>query len=93
MSTELGIIIAIIGLTISFFTYQMNRTKVIKTDIQNNTEIKTRLDYIGKGVDDIRIDLRTNEKQMNQLSERITRLEESSKQSHKRLANFDKENC
>lgn len=47
--------------------------------------------YIRKGVDDIRIDLKANERQMIVLGERITRVEESSKQAHKRLDALEKE--
>jgi hypothetical protein len=41
-------------------------------------------------VDDIRIDLRANEKQMIQQGERLTRVEESTKQAHKRLDTIEK---
>lgn len=91
MTIELGVFIAILGLAISFMAYQLNRTKEVKSDTQNDAEIKTRLDYIGKGVDDIRIDLRANESRMRELGERVTRLEESSKSAHKRLDSIEKE--
>ncbi len=42
-------------------------------------------------LDDIRIDLKASEKQMIALGERVTRVEESSKQAHKRLDNLEKE--
>ena len=47
--------------------------------------------YIRKGVDDIRIDLKASEKQMVALGERVTRVEESTKQAHKRLDTIEKE--
>jgi len=53
--------------------------------------MRAELGYIRKGVDDIRIDLKANEKQMQRLSERVTRVEESSKQAHKRIDNLEKE--
>ena len=52
--------------------------------------IETKLDNISNGVDNIRIDLRSNDKQVGALGERLTRVEESSKQAHKRLDNLDK---
>ncbi|EKS8367521.1 hypothetical protein QC457_006355, partial [Bacillus cereus] len=53
---------------------------------------KAELGYIRKGVDDIRIDLKASEKQMVALGERVTRVEESTKQAHKRLDTIEKEN-
>ncbi|MCQ6307644.1 hypothetical protein, partial [Bacillus cereus] len=62
-----------------------NKSKSIKADGQQSAEVKEELGYIRKGVDDIRIDLKSSEKQMVALGERVTRVEESTKQAHKRL--------
>ncbi|MEB8733205.1 hypothetical protein P4G91_19410, partial [Bacillus cereus] len=59
---------------------------------QQSAEVKAELGYIRKGVDDIRIDLKASEKQMVALGERVTRVEESTKQAHKRLDTIEKEN-
>jgi peptidoglycan hydrolase CwlO-like protein len=91
MTVEIGIVIAILGLVVSYQAYQLNKTKDVKTDTQESAELKAELGYIRKGVDDIRIDLKANEKQMVALGERITRVEESSKQAHKRIDNLEKE--
>jgi peptidoglycan hydrolase CwlO-like protein len=91
MTVEIGIVIAILGLVVSYQAYQLNKTKDVKTDTQESAELKAELGYIRKGVDDIRIDLKANEKQMIALGERITRVEESSKQAHKRIDNLEKE--
>ncbi|MBJ8025932.1 hypothetical protein, partial [Bacillus cereus] len=65
--------------------------KSIKADGQQSAEVKAELGYIRKGVDDIRIDLKASEKQMVALGERVTRVEESTKQAHKRLDTLEKE--
>lgn len=90
MSVELGVLIAVGGFLISYLTYQLNKQKEVKTDTAQDAQIKAQLDYIGKGVDDIRIDLKANERQIGQLGERVTRVEESAKQAHKRLDNLEK---
>ncbi|MEH7122127.1 hypothetical protein V7127_02660 [Bacillus sp. JJ1773] len=92
MTVEIGVLIAIGGLLVSFLAYQLNRTKEVKTDTRQDAKIQAQLDYIGKGVDDIRIDLKANERQMVAHGERITRLEESAKQAHKRIDTLEKEN-
>ncbi|PFB88886.1 hypothetical protein CN283_11370 [Bacillus thuringiensis] len=91
MNIEIGVLIAVLSLAISYFAYSLNRTKSIKSDGQQSAEMKAELGYIRKGVDDIRIDLKASEKQMIALGERVTRVEESSKQAHKRLDNIEKE--
>ncbi|MED1431114.1 MULTISPECIES: hypothetical protein [Bacillus cereus group] len=91
MTIEIGVLVAILSLAISYFAYSLNKTKSIKSDGQQSAEVKAELGYIRKGVDDIRIDLKANEKQMIALGERVARVEESSKQAHKRLDNLEKE--
>lgn len=78
------------GVMISYQAYQLNKTKDLKTDSQESAELKAELGYIRKGVDDIRIDSKANEKQMAHLSERVTRIEESAKSLHKRVDNMEK---
>lgn len=91
MTIELGALVAVLALAVSYLAYQLNKSKEIKNDSQQSAEVKAELGYIRKGVDDIRIDLKANERQMIQLGERITRVEESSKQAHKRIDNIEKE--
>lgn len=91
MTIELGLLIAALSLAVSYLGYSLNRTKAVKSDGQENAEMKAELGYIRKGVDDIRIDQKASEKQMILFGERITRVEESSKQSHKRIDNLEKE--
>lgn len=91
MTVEVGVLIAICGLLVSYFGYQLNRTKEVKTDSRQDAKIQAQLDYIGKGVDDIRIELRANQKDIGALNERVTRVEESAKQAHLRINNINKE--
>lgn len=96
MTIEVGILISILGLIVAYQTYQLNKQKHessqhrntnedVKKDATDQAELRTELRYISTGVDNIRIDLKANEKQMIALGERVTRVEESAKQAHKRL--------
>lgn len=89
MTIELGILIAVCGLAISFASFLAGRAKTYKMDGQESGMLKSELGYIRKGVDDIRIDLKANEKNIAHLSERVTRVEESTKQAHKRLSKLE----
>lgn len=77
------------GFVFSYLAFQRNREKDIKSDAEEDGVIKTKLDSIGKGVDDIRIDLKANEKQMSQMNEQIIRVDESTKSAHKRIDNLE----
>lgn len=79
------------GVLIGFLTFNRNRDKDVKSDASESAVIKTKLDNISSGIDSIRIDIKANEKRVSELSERVIRIEESSKQAHKRLDNFEKE--
>lgn len=96
MTIELTMLIGILGVIISYQTYQINKNKSryretvdtkreTKNEAKNDAKVEAQLDYISRGVDDIRIDLKANERQIVDLGERVTRVEESSKQAHKRL--------
>lgn len=81
----LGAISTVFGMVITYFTFMRGRDKTIKQSAEENAKVSTKLDHISRGVDDIRIDLRSNEKQINNVSERVTRVEESARSAHKRL--------
>jgi hypothetical protein len=88
MTIEVGVlsvIVAFLALVTGYQTYQLNKGKETKTETRQDAKIEAKLEYIGKGVDDIRIDLKANEKQLNQFGERVAKVEESSKQAHKRI--------
>lgn len=75
----------VIGSFISYLTFQRNRTNDIRADTREEAETRTKLDYISKGVDDIRIDIRTQQRDLQELKERVIKTESSLKSAHKRL--------
>lgn len=91
MTVEIGVMVAVLSLVIAYMGYVLNKQKDIKNESQQDAQVSTQLQYISKGVDDIRIDLKANEKQMAQISERVTRVEESSKQAHHRINKIEGE--
>lgn len=92
MTVEVGISISVCLLVLAILTFTMNKKKENKAEGVGDGEIKKELEYIAKAVDgisrnveDIRVDIRANERQMATMGERITRVEESTKQAHKRI--------
>lgn len=88
-SVILAIITAISGMALGW----MGRTRTIRQDAAQDagtvTALQTDLEYIRRGVDDIRLDQRVQSQRIDALSERVTRIEESAKQAHKRLDRLD----
>lgn len=89
LEVQVGILGALIGILISVLTFSRNRDKDVKSDASESAVIKTKLDNISSGVESIRIDIKANEKRVSELSERVIRVEESTKQAHKRIDKFD----
>lgn len=91
MSIELSLLIAAVGTLVGVLGYLLNSKSNIKNDGAKDAQLSTKLEYISKGVDDIRIDLKANERQMQAFGERVTRVEESAKQAHKRIDKIEGE--
>lgn len=83
--TMIGLLCTFVGALIGFLSFNRNRDKEVKNDASESAVIKTKLDSISRGVESIQVDIKANEKRMNELSERVIRVEESSKQAHKRI--------
>ena len=89
MSIEIGVLIgftsAIFGVAFGYANFRRNSDKDIQHDAVSSGELKSDIKYIRSGVDDMKVEMKVQGKQLDSLSERVTRVEESSKQAHKRL--------
>jgi peptidoglycan hydrolase CwlO-like protein len=85
----LMVICAALTFVVGFLTFSRNRDKDVKNDASKSAVIETKLDTISSGIDSIRIDIKANEKRVTELAERVIRVEESSKQAHKRIDKFE----
>lgn len=79
----------VLGAIISYMTFQRNKTKDIRADTKEEAETKAKLDYISKGVDDIRIDIKAQQRDIQELKERVIKNEASLKSAHKRIDNIE----
>lgn len=82
---SITLICSLLGAVIGYVTFNRNRDKDIKKDTKEEAETKAKLDYISKGVDDIRIDFKTQQRDMQELKERVIKNEASIKSAHKRI--------
>ncbi|MBQ7646664.1 MAG: hypothetical protein IJS94_05280 [Clostridia bacterium] len=83
------IVIALSGVTISLVFSYMNYFRMKRHDMHSDGEqkgsIASDIGYIKAGVDDLKREQREITANIKELSERVTRCEESCKQAHKRI--------
>ncbi|WP_038293091.1 hypothetical protein, partial [Paraclostridium sordellii] len=73
-----------------YMTYQKKTAYDIEDDASQKTVVATKLDYISKGVDDIRLDIKAQDTKINTLVERLIKVEESTKSAHHRIDTIGK---
>ncbi|KAA0547579.1 hypothetical protein FZW96_12085 [Bacillus sp. BGMRC 2118] len=82
---SIGVICTLLGLVIGILTFSRNRDKDVKNDASESAVIRTKLDNISQGVENIRIDIKANERRTNDLEKAVIRIDESTKSAHKRI--------
>lgn len=87
----IAVICTIIGAIIGYFTFQRNRDKDIEANATQQAEVNVKLNHIIKGVDDVKLDLRANERQINRINTELVKVNEGVKSAHKRIDKIDKE--
>lgn len=85
MPLEVGVIIGVVGMLIGYFTFQRNRDKELRSSASEDAIVRTKLDHISVGVHSIQIELDKNQMRTSEVSDRLIRTEESTKQAHKRI--------
>lgn len=80
-----GILSAITGIVLGIWKNKKDGEKSLKEDTVQDTVVATKLDYISKGVDDIRLDIKAQDKRISNVVERLIKVEESTKSTHHRL--------
>ena len=91
MDVAIGAGSVLFGMLITYLTFMRGRDKEIKTDATENAKVSVKLNHISSGVDDIKLDLKTNERQINRLNTELVKVNESVKSAHKRIDNINKE--
>ena len=86
---SVSVICTVTGVIISFLTFQRNSRKEIQSSTREQVELKTKLDYISKGVDDIKFNDRIRDEQLKKIAERLVIAEEEIKILFKRFDKLD----
>ncbi len=81
----IALIAAISGIILGWLGKTRSHRQDIIQEAGADALQRADVDYIKRGVDDIRLEQRVQGQRIDALSERVTRVEESAKQAHKRL--------
>lgn len=81
----IGISCTVVGTALGIYKAKKDGEKTTIEDTTKDTIVATKLDYISKGVDDIRLDIKAQEKRVSDVVERLIKVEESTKSAHHRL--------
>jgi len=69
----------------------LGRSRAVRQDGAEDGELRASVEYIARGVDDLRVEIRAQGQRYDMLAERVTRVEESAKQAHKRIDKLEAE--
>lgn len=90
-TVNIAVLCTIAGIVISYRSFQRNSKADTKSDTKQSTAVAVKLDYISKGVDDIRLDIKSTNREVDGLKEKFARHDESLKSAHKRIDKLEKE--
>lgn len=85
----IGLLFTVIGGTIGILGYKRTIKRDDAEKIRHDTKIDVKLDNIARNVDETRLDIKDFNKTIGSLSERVTKVEESTKQAHKRIDSLE----
>lgn len=85
LATLIGMIGVVSGVLLGWTGKARSSKQETVQQASSGAALRADVDYIKRGVDDTRIEIKAQGQLYNMLSERVTRVEESSKQAHKRL--------
>lgn len=97
MTVEFGLILTVCSVTIGVLGYllnkknqQINQQNIVEQNAKSDGKMEATLNHISRGIDDIRIDVKSNKEQLNTFAKDLVRVEESVASAHKRIDEINK---
>lgn len=85
----MSVIAALSGIVLGW----LGRSRTVKQDTvaeaSRDTALRSDMDYIKRGVDEMRLEQKDQGRRFDALAERVTRVEESAKQAHHRISRLE----
>jgi len=69
----------------------LGRSRTVRRDGAEDGELRASVNYIRQAVDEMRVEMRSQSQRYDLLAERVTRVEESAKQAHRRIDRLENE--
>lgn len=85
---ETAAIISGAAMLIALASFLLNSRKETRQDAAGSARVEAKLDNIGTGVEDIRVEMRGMRGRIDGLAERLSAVESSCKSAHHRLDNL-----
>jgi len=86
---EVGSIVAVISAISGIVLGWLGRSRTVKldtaTEASRDALLRADMDYIKRGIEDIRVEQKAQGRRYDELAERVTRVEESAKSAHHRI--------
>ena len=83
--TVLSVVSAVCAIVFGYIAFVRNRDKDKEADVKADATVLTEIGYIKGGIDDIKAEQREQRKTNTEFVSRLTAVEESAKQAHKRI--------
>ena len=90
-TVTVSVVAAISGIILGWMGRSRSFRQDAAAEASSDAVQRADVEYIKRGVDDIRVDMRLQGQKVDGLSERVTRVEESTKQAHKRIDKLEAE--
>jgi hypothetical protein len=87
ITAAISVAAAISGIVLGW----LGRSRAVRQDGAEDGELRASVKYIRDGVDDLRVEIRSQGQRYDMLAERVTRVEESAKQAHRRIDRIETE--
>lgn len=83
--SEISVIVVFLGVVIAYLTFKRAGVKDLIQKTKENTIVTTKLDSITQGVNNIQADMKCQNVKIDSFGDRLIRVEDSVKSSHKRI--------
>ncbi|RXZ84569.1 hypothetical protein EBB07_00700 [Paenibacillaceae bacterium] len=85
IATIIAILSALSGAALGWIGRNRTAKQDTASEAAQDATIRSDMQYLIRGVDDIRFEQRSQSQRIDGVSERVTRIEESAKSAHRRL--------
>lgn len=85
MTIEITLLIAIGSFVIGFLGHRRKEKADTESEAKEKAVTNTKLDHIDNGVRDIQVQVRNTDNRLNEINDKVIRVEESSRSAHKRI--------